>query len=168
MFRFDTLFRFLLAALILSGCAAPATTVTLGQKAISLKAQESLEFRQVSVSELAMNRPPKDGKLVTFEASFDRTSFSSRYGETKFGYKLWDRQGNWVLCENIYTLSSLWDELEGLDTSKDFNEATKGWILNYGTFVRIEGAYHAGNEREPARVDVYFIDGKPVKEVVNQ
>ncbi|HEY9766560.1 MAG TPA: hypothetical protein V6C82_09340 [Chroococcales cyanobacterium] len=160
-----------LLLVFLAGCASPTVsspTLSLGKTVASQIKGKDLQFLSVGVGELAAGRPQKNDKLVVFEASFERYSYGVRYGESRCGYKLWDRSGSWLLCENIYTGSSAWDQIDGPDPGRDFNPATLGWILNYGTFVRIEGAYHVSDSHLPPSVDVYFINGVPVRDLISK
>ncbi len=158
----------LLAFLV--GCGTPAVsspTLSQGKTVTSLQGKD-LKFLSVGVGELAAGRPQKNDKLVVFQASFERYSYGVRYGESRYGYKLWDRSGSWVLCENIYTGSSSWDEINGPDPVRDFSPATLAWLLPYGTFVKIEGAYHVSDSHLPPSVDVYFINGVPVRDLISK
>lgn len=161
--------------LLLAGCGAtsPSATSRLTRSGDAVAAQE-LRFRPVTIKELVSSPyddPKSIGNLITFEASFGRDRWSYAYGTTTEGYRLWDRDGHGIRCFNIYAETSPM----GRDVFRDFNPGAS-WLLNYGTFVTIEGAYHPGYPSSShggafnveKSVDVYFINGKPVRDFVQK
>jgi hypothetical protein len=115
-----------------------------------------------------------EGKLVRISASFERYSYSLEYGKTYQGYKLWDHDGNWVLCQNIYNLASLYPGAQG-DASRDLAAGPAARLLAYGTFVQLEGKFHLPRAsashgaifQVPASLDVYSVDGVATHALVN-
>ncbi|MDB5099390.1 MAG: hypothetical protein JWM80_3811 [Cyanobacteria bacterium RYN_339] len=115
-----------------------------------------------------------EGKLVRVAASFERYAYAQEYGRSYQGYKLWDHDGNWVLCQNIYTASSLYPGAQG-DASRDLADGPAARLLAYGTFVQLEGKFHVARSgashgaifQVPASLDVYAVEGVATRELVN-
>jgi hypothetical protein len=134
-------------------------------------------FGETTVAALAKHAATHawEGKLVRVAASFERYTYSLEYGRTLQGYKLWDHDGNWVLCQNIYTASSLYPGAQG-DSSRDLADGPAARLLAYGRFVQLEGQFHLARSgashgaifQVPASLDVYTIDGQATHELVNR
>lgn len=162
------------AALALAGCGLPSpSTISTAKMASKLTAKD-LSFRPVTIKDLVASPyddPKAIGNLITFEGSFDRDRWSYTYGKFTNGYRLWDHEGHSIRCYNIYSESNF----SSFDGSHDLLPGAQ-WLLNYGTFVTIEGAYrpgyrsssHGGDFYAEKGLDVYFINGKPVREFVSQ
>lgn len=84
------------------------------------------------------NQNPEKRYMVKFEGSFDRYSYVN--GEFKFadGYKLWDKNGNYIRVENIYTQSG-----DGIrpDNTKDLNRQAINELLRYGKYCQIKAQF---------------------------
>lgn len=159
------------AALVGCGVTPAAAPGTASSDQIAAR---GLNFRPVTLKDLVTmpyDDPKSIGALVRFEASFGRERWSYVYGTTTDGYKLWDHEGHGIRCYNIFTESSY----QGKDASRDLNLASQ-WLLDNGTYVTIEGAYHPGMRSSThgadayveKSIDVYFINGKPVKDFVSK
>lgn len=140
------------------------------------KKEQELKFAPVSVKELMsaeFNKPGNNRKLVAFEGSFGPHVFTPGYNVNDYGYKLWDRDGNGIQVGNIYT-----EKNHGYYTSdaRDLNARAKSELLTYGKYVKIEGAFipshkdssHGATFVVPPQIDVYFINGRPVREYMSK
>lgn len=137
-----------------------------------LAANAPLSFMPVEdLGEILRAPWAKSTHLITFEGSFDRKLFSNAYGSTKEGYQLWDRHGHALEVDNIFTETLF----SNRSNARDLNEGSK-WLLNQGTFAKIEGKFipqhqymgSYGPVPVPASIDVYFINGKPVRDFVSK
>jgi hypothetical protein len=184
MLKNETLRAFVcaLGPLLLSACghsplapvAAHRVPTTLGTQ--NARPLGTSNFTDVSLAELAAHGDDGtyDGQLVRIEASFERFTFAREYGRTYEGYKLWDRAGHWLLCQNIYAVTSVYPTATP-DRSRDLSHEASVHLLGYGTYARLEcmfhrrtsGASHGGVFQVPASLDVYTIDGQPTHELVN-
>jgi hypothetical protein len=112
---------------------------------------------------------------VRVTASFERYTYALEYGRSLQGYRLWDHDANWVLCQNIYTSSALYPGAQG-DGSRDLAAGPAARLLAYGRFVQLEGKFHLARAsashgavfQVPASLDVYAIDGQATHELVNR
>ena len=96
-----------------------------------------------SVAELAAHAEDAayEGKQVSVEASFDRYDYTLGYGRSFQGYRLWDRAGHWLLCQNVYASRSVYPN-SAPDLAQDLTAAAAGRLLAYGTFVPLTGVFH--------------------------
>lgn len=158
---------------LLGGCglATPVAPLPVAAGTTPVQAHD-LYFRPVTIQDLVTmpyDDPKAIGTLISFEGSFARDRWSYSYGTTTEGYRLWDRAGHSIRCFNIYSER----DFSGSHPARDLSAAAS-WLLNYGTFVKLEGAYHpgynssshGGSFRVEPSIDLYFINGRPVKEFV--
>lgn len=173
----NKLFLIASLAILITGCGlSQPTSLTLHQSTATIKARQADQtFTPITIKDLTsrFENTAKRGKLVTFEASFDREQWSIAYGSNHNGYRLWDRDGNKIRVYNIYE-----EHISGYPTSdfRDFNPQARKNLLNYGRYVKIEGEYipgefktsHGGAFFLDPSINVFTIDGIPVEEYVKK
>jgi sporulation protein YlmC with PRC-barrel domain len=134
---------------------------------VTFEPQQPTEFQPVSIKELLSpewNRVENDGRGVSIEGSFGQTreDYWSADGTRYCGYKIWDHEGNGLMCANVYTV--LDPESGEKDDSNDFEpDFVRTVVYRYGKFVRIDGRYLAQFfEGGAPGILVDFIEGTEV------
>lgn len=168
----------LAATLVLGACAHTPVPTGASRVVTSQRIQGAQvpTFVPMALAELAdhADDPAYEGRLVSLEASFDRYTFSLAYGKSYHGYRLWDHSGHWLLCQNIYTTTSVYPNATP-DTSRDLASAAAARLLDFGTFVPLAGMFHIRSSQAshggvfsvPPSLDIYTIDGQPTHNYVN-
>jgi hypothetical protein len=173
---FFTTFRVALAALALCFLAACGRARLATVRPVAPARAQAETFQAISLANLVQHGHDRtyEGKLVRLEASFERYSYHQEYGRTYNGYKLWDHDQHWLLCQNIYSVVTVYPGAAP-DASRDLASEPAERLLKFGTFVKLEGQFHVARSRAshggvfevPPSLDVYSVDGKPTHELVN-